>query len=171
MSKDIPVARVNATGALIRLHDGNRTLLNKAGVTESRAKVDGTTGRLVEIDGADYTTMVAASKDLVRIGTAIQSNMRQRETLLTAALKLPGAETYLQTLGVYQGKEDTQYIDPDTLMSNDAGLPESEVRVLSQAEMKALKPATSKSQTRRKKAQAKPDAETPDETPADLSDL
>lgn len=168
MSKEIPVARVNATGALIRLHDGNRALLNQSGITESVAKVDESTGKLVEINGADYTMMISASKDLVRIGTAIIANRQQRETLLTAALKLPGAEEYLSKLGVYEGKEDAQYIDPNTLKSNSAGFQDTEVKVLSQDEMKALKPAESKPSTRRKKAQSKAE---PSVDAADLSDL
>lgn len=129
MSNQLDVVRVNRTGALIRLHSGNQNLLNQPGMTKTVAKVNETTGRLVEIDGADHATMVAASSNLVRIGDALLANKAQREMLLTSALKLPSGEKYLMDLGVYDGAEDNQFIDPNTLHANNAGLPEGEVQV------------------------------------------
>ena len=120
MSKQIAVARVNATGALIRLNPNNRALLNNPRVTESKAEM--VDGKLVEIDGSDYTSLVTSSNDLIRIGQALLNNRDQREKLLTAALRIPEAESYLQTLGVYDAKDDSQYIDPDSLVSISDGL-------------------------------------------------
>ena len=102
MSKQIAVARVNATGALIRLNPNNRALLSNPRVTESVAEM--VDGKLVEIDGSDYTSLVTSSNDLIRIGQALQNNKDQREKLLTAALRIPDAESYLQTLGVYDAE-------------------------------------------------------------------
>ena len=129
MSEQVSVARISRTGALIPIHDGNKELLLQPGVVEAMAEKDSETGRLVEVDGSDNTAVTAASNDLVRIGRALVSNKAQRETLLTSALKLPGAEEYLISLGTYAGAEDEQYIDPETLFPTDAGLPEQEVQI------------------------------------------
>lgn len=130
MSDQVEVARINATGALIPLHDGNRSLLlSRGGVTETMAERDPETGRLMEVDGADHTAMIAASNSLQRIGESLANNKRQREILLVAALKLPNAATYLEQLGVYKGEEDGQFIDAETLYPNNAGLPEEAVNV------------------------------------------
>lgn len=171
MSKNIDVARVNATGALIPIHDGNRDhLSSRPGITMTTAKKDPETGRLEETSGADYTAMIAASNDLQRIGEALQNNTVQRETLLTAALKLPNAEQYLQQLGVYKGSEDDQYIDPNTLHANNAGLPDDESdtvieNVTEQLAEKATKPA------KKGKASKKTDSDTVASSPDPLADL
>lgn len=171
MSKNIEVARVNRTGALIRLHDGNRSLLDQPGIALTEAAVDEKTGRLVEVDGADRTAIIAASSNLVRIGEALVGNKSQRETLLTSALKLPGAEAYLESIGVYKGTEDDQYIDVNTLHANNSGLPEKAVQVGVvdvTEELNEAKPKAAPKRTPKKKAETKvEDTEVPDE----LADL
>ena len=115
MSDTIRAARITKTGALIPLHDGNEAILNRAGVEEVEAKRDEETGRLVAIGGADYVNLVSASASLPRIVDAIRENHAQRERLLTSALKLPNGEEFLMQENVYDGKQDRQYIDPESL--------------------------------------------------------
>jgi len=176
MSKQVAVARINATGALIPLHDANRSLLlNMQGVVETVAEPDPKTGRLTEVDGADHTTMLAATMDLQRIGQALVNNRIQRQTLLTAALKIPNAETYLQQLGVYDGSEDSQYIDPQTLGANNAGLPEPEVSVGGEPVItdvtEQLAAEKAKTQSPKKKPTSKKSKSSEQDSSPDLADL
>ena len=116
MSNEIPVVRVNATGALIRLNNKNQRLLSNPKVTQTTATID-SDGNLVETDGADRSALISASGNLQQIGEALVSLKRQRENLLKSALMQPGGEAFLVALDVYSAEEDDQYIDPDTLSS------------------------------------------------------
>lgn len=115
MSKQIDVARVVRTGALIRLHDGNRSILNNTGIIATKAMADKETGRLVEVGGSANAMVAVASDDLYQIALQLENIKQQRAMLIAAALRQPGAEDYLMTLDVYAGKKDDQYIDPQTL--------------------------------------------------------
>jgi len=139
MSEQIAVARVNRTGALVRLHDGNRGILRQAGIVETTATKDPDTGRLVETNGADFTTIVASSSNLVRIGEAIQANITQRGSLLTAALKITGGQEYLERMGLYDPKTDEQYVDQNALLPANADTTVSTgVKPLSKEQLEGL---------------------------------
>ncbi len=115
MSEQIKVVRVVSTGALIPLHDNNRIILQREGVVESLAERCPDTGKLIEINGADYSTMVSASNDLKRIGDALINNRRQRDQLIAAAIRQPGGEQFIQTIGVLDDELYVQHVDPETL--------------------------------------------------------
>lgn len=114
MSETIQAARINRTGAYIRLHGGNRSILNNKGVVEVTVKPD-EDGKLVEVGGTEHVNVVAASKDLHRIGEALVANETQRQILLDSAFKLKGAFEYLQQLGVCGPDEDAQSLNVNTL--------------------------------------------------------
>lgn len=132
-NQEIAVARVSRTGALIPLNEKNRSLLKQSGIVETKAKKNAE-GKLVEVGGADRAEVIAASMNLERIADALLDNKHARQTLLTAALKMPNAEEYLTGLGLYNGEEDEQYVDVSTLHQNNAGLPEAGVTMTSVTE-------------------------------------
>lgn len=121
--KTYPAVKNLRTGRIQLLHEKNRQLVKRRDMRETLAVRDPETGAYVEVDDADTTTAIASSQNLERIGQQLLNLSAQRELLLTSALKLPGSEKYLQDLGVYQGDEDKQYIDPSSLKPNNAGLP------------------------------------------------
>lgn len=116
MSEHIDVVRVNATGALIRLHDGNQRLATRAGMTKTVARQT-KAGGLEEVDGADTAVLLAASADLVRLGQGLLNNAEQKRMLLTSALKLPGAADYLNAMGIEGVDAQPQSVDQATLKS------------------------------------------------------
>ena len=163
MSDNIRAARVLKTGALIPLHDGNKMILNQSGVVEVEAKRDPDSGRLVAVGSTDYVNLVSASKNLPRIVDALRENHAQRERLLTSALKLPDGEEFLMQENVYDGKQDRQYIDPESLQET-IELPEPE------PEPEGVQDVTEQleKESKSKKTSKKPASKKPD---ADLSDL
>lgn len=108
------------SGTLRRLTDQNRFLAQQPHMREVEATT-GENGRLVEASEENTTTAIAGSNDLQRIGEQLLNVQLQRQQLLTAALKLPNGEEYLENLGVYDGKEDRQAIDTDSLKVQNRG--------------------------------------------------
>ena len=113
--KEIPVVKIVASGALIRLHNGNRNMLKVPGRVESTAVADPDTGKLIEVGGSEQVKLAEGSKDLPKIAEALRVNASQRDRLLRAALVLPDAEEFLKNAELYDGESDRQYIDPNTL--------------------------------------------------------
>ena len=161
------------TGAVQLLTQTNQNLLKRRDMKKTKIAREGDDGPWKEVDGGDFFAALAGSGDLQRIGLQLVNLKDQRQQLITSACKLPGGDEYLQNLGVYDGEDDEQYVDPDDLKANNAGLPSKaftypEVGVQDATE--ELEAAASKKAPAKKRSTAKKDA-TKDENGDEFADL
>lgn len=141
------------TGVLSPVNEKNLQVLKRRDMREVEIELQD--GEYKEVGGSDETAAITNSKDLGRIGQQLLNLMHQREQLITAALKLPDGEDYLKQTGAYDGEDDKQYINPEDVQPNNAGLPRHEfteptVGIQDETEALAAEHADKSKPTRRK---------------------